>query len=45
MDHIKKLFTSRKTILEMLEDRGYNCDSYKNYTIEEINIMFDQSQL
>ena len=45
MDRIKKIFTSRKTILEMLEDRGYNCDSYKHYTIEEINIMFDQSQL
>ena len=45
MDRTKKIFTSRKTILEMLEDRGYNCDSYKNYTIEEINIMFDQSTL
>jgi len=45
MDRIKKIFTSRKTILEMLEDRGYNCDSYKQFTIEEINIMYDQSEL
>ena len=30
----QKLFSSRKVILEMLEKRGFNVDTYKNYTIE-----------
>ena len=35
----QKLYTSRKVILEMLEKRGFNVDSYKNYTILEIDSM------
>ena len=35
----QKLYTSRRVILEMLEKRGFNVDSYKNYTILEIDSM------
>lgn len=33
------IFRSRKVILEMLEDRGYDVSTYSNYTINDINLM------
>lgn len=39
----EKLFTSRKVILEMLEKRGFNVDSYKNYSLVEIEAMRSSS--
>lgn len=36
------VYDSRKHLLEMLEDRGYNVDHLKNYTTEEIKIMLKQ---
>lgn len=37
---INKLFKSRTVICEMLEMRGFNVDKYKNFSINEIEIMF-----
>jgi len=39
------VFNSRKHILEMLEDRGYNIDDLRNYTEDEIKIMLNQHEL
>ena len=36
---VKKIHTSRKTVLELLNDRGYPTDKYNNYTINEISNM------
>jgi len=39
------IFKSRKHILEMLQDRGYNVDDYLNYTLEEIKSMVQANEL
>ena len=41
----KDVFNSRKVILEMLEDRGFNVDHLKNYTEEEIKIMLNEHKI
>ena len=41
----QKLFASRKVILEMLEKRGFDVESYKNYTIVEIDSMRQNTSL
>ena len=40
MSLTNKLYKSRKIILEMLRDRGYNTEDYENYTPEQIDILF-----
>jgi DNA-directed RNA polymerases I, II, and III subunit RPABC1 len=40
---LSKLFQSRKIILEMLELRDYNVESYNNFTINEIDLMIKNS--
>jgi DNA-directed RNA polymerase subunit H (RpoH/RPB5) len=37
----EKVYISRKYLLEMLEDRGYDTNSLKNYTEDEIKIMLN----
>ena len=39
------VYNSRKHILEMLEDRGYNVDELRNYTEDEMKIMLNQHEL
>jgi len=39
------VFKSRKHLLEMLEDRGFNVDELKNYTEEEIKTMLNQHKI
>lgn len=41
---INKLFKSRGVICEMLEVRGYNLDLYKNFSINEVELMFKGSE-
>jgi DNA-directed RNA polymerases I, II, and III subunit RPABC1 len=41
----QKLFASRKVILEMLKKRGFNIETYTNYTIVEIETMRQHSVL
>ena len=33
---ISKIFTSRKIILDLAKERGYNTDEYDDFTINEI---------
>ena len=39
------VYKSRKHLLEMLEDRGYNISDIKNYTDDEIQIMLQQQNI
>ena len=36
-----KIYKSRKTIIEMMEDRGINMDKFKQYSINEIELMLN----
>jgi len=42
---ISHIYTSRKTILELLEKQGYNIDDYSNFSINEVNSMKQNNQL
>lgn len=44
MDLIQKIAQSRHVLLEMLEERGHNITPHLNFTIDDINIMFNQFQ-
>ena len=44
MNYIQKLYRSRDVILEMLEDRGYSTENYRDYTIKEIDTMHKNMQ-
>ena len=39
---VQDVYNSRKHLLEMLEDRGYNVDHLKNYTLEEMSVMLTE---
>lgn len=43
--HITSIYNSRKYILEILKDRGYDIDSYENFTINEVGLMLESDQL
>ena len=40
---IDLIFNSRKTILEMLKDRGYNIDNYSSYSKQEIITLYEKN--
>jgi DNA-directed RNA polymerases I, II, and III subunit RPABC1 len=40
MNIINKIFRSKSTILDMLELRGYNIEKYKNFSLNEIDVMY-----
>ena len=40
MSLTKKLFVSRKTILDMLESRGVNVSKYSNYSQDELELFY-----
>ena len=42
---ISKIFTSRKIILDLAKERGYNTEAYENFTINEILVLHTNSQL
>jgi DNA-directed RNA polymerase subunit H (RpoH/RPB5) len=42
---ISNIFTSRKTILELMEKQGYNTNDYANFSISEVNSMKQNNQL
>lgn len=44
MDLIQKIAQSRHVLLEMLSERGYDVSPHTNFTIDDINIMFNQFQ-
>lgn len=43
--HIIQVYNSRKNLLEILESRGFDISSYKNFSIAEIGILTEQDQL
>lgn len=42
---ISQIYTSRKTILELMENQGYNINEYANFSINEVNSMKLKNQL
>tara|TARA_A100001035_G_C27749036_1_gene485480 strand:- start:824 stop:1450 length:627 start_codon:yes stop_codon:yes gene_type:complete len=42
---INLIYKSRKTILELLNSKGYNVDNYSDFSINEIDAMMNNSQL
>jgi len=42
---ITRIAKSRKILLELLEKRGYDVNNYNNFTINEINILYQQDSL
>tara|TARA_Y100000816_G_C26079912_1_gene569026 strand:+ start:127 stop:744 length:618 start_codon:yes stop_codon:yes gene_type:complete len=42
---ITKIFKSRKIILEQLENRGYDTEKYKNFSLHELHILNQNKQL
>ena len=42
---ISHIFTSRKTVLEIMEKQGYNINEYANFSINEVNSMKQNNQL
>jgi len=42
---ITSVYTSRKNILELMGIQGYNVDEYSNFSINEVNAMFQNKQL
>jgi DNA-directed RNA polymerase subunit H (RpoH/RPB5) len=42
---ITKIFKSRKIILEQLENRGYNIDKYKDFSLHELHVLDKNEQL
>ena len=37
----ENIYKSRETVLDMLQDRGYDIDQYRNYTLDDITIMLN----
>jgi len=42
---ISSIYKSKKTILQLMEKQGYNIAEYTNFSINEINTMFQHKQL
>lgn len=39
MSLLDKIYKSRQTVIELMEDRGVNMDKYKDFTINEVELM------
>ena len=42
---ISRLYTARKTLLELLSSRGYDVEGYANFGVNEVNAMYTHKQL
>ena len=42
---ISKIYKSRNILLNILEKRGFDTSEYKNFGINEIQLMFNNKQL
>ena len=42
---LTSIFNSRKYLLEILEERDFNIENYKNFDINELGILFENNQL
>ncbi len=41
---ISSIYKSRKIVLELMQRQGYDIDEYSNFSINEVNTMFDNKQ-
>ena len=42
---IISIYNSRKNLLEILKERGFNTEKYDNFSITEIGILLENNQL
>ena len=42
---IYSVYNSRKNVLELMEYQGYNISDYNNFSINEVNTMYQNKQL
>ena len=42
---IDSVYKSRKIILELMKKQGYNVEDYTNFSISEVNAMYQNKQL
>jgi DNA-directed RNA polymerase subunit H (RpoH/RPB5) len=42
---ISSVFKSRKTLLDLMRSQGYNVSEYDNFSVNEVNAMFQNKQL
>jgi glucan phosphoethanolaminetransferase (alkaline phosphatase superfamily) len=42
---ISSIYNSKKNILDLMEKQGYQVVDYKNFSINEINTMYQNNQL
>lgn len=42
---VNQIYNSRKYILEILEERGFDIEDYSNFTVDEIHVMVQNQQL
>ena len=42
---ISSIHTSRKILLELMSKQGYNVEEYENFSVNEVNTMFQNKQL
>lgn len=42
---ISSVYKSRKTLIDLMHKQGYNIDEYNNFSINEVNAMFQNKQL
>ena len=43
--YIINIFNSKKNLLEILDERGFNTENYSNFTINEMGILTENNQL
>jgi len=43
--NISSVFKSRKTVLDLMKKQGYNTEDYENFSINDVNSMFQNKQL
>ncbi|AET73055.1 hypothetical protein PGAG_00166 [Phaeocystis globosa virus 12T] len=43
--HVTSIYNSRKHLLEILGERGYDISTYDNFTINEVGLMLEYDQL
>ena len=42
---ITSVYNSRKNVLDLMSKQGYNTEEYTNFSINEVNAMFQNKQL
>ena len=42
--NISSVYKSRKTVLQLVKKQGYNVDEYDNFSVNDVNSMFQNKQ-